>query len=206
MSEEVKFIFKTLIKVPIIILVSFFILNVFAFFFIYFKVLGASYVVMQVAVENNYIPNAELAQLVNHVSEWNNIEWANDPGIIVGIDDSGDYVYVSDVLNQPANLAGNRDARNKRQYGSTVTCGVRTGYKFVWPLSHRETLDGAGLDSELGNGTDNVGVGGFGGGGASVSTSKSDLDAKRKAKESLFDIEITYTVPGLKYYPDLITY
>ena len=65
MSDEVKFIFKTLLKVPVIIVVSFLILNIFAFFFIYFKVLGLSYVVMQTAVK---ITTYHLLSLIHFVT------------------------------------------------------------------------------------------------------------------------------------------
>ena len=53
MAENVKFIFKTLIKVPIIIFVTYFIVNLFAFTVSYFRLLGVSYVVLQTAIENN---------------------------------------------------------------------------------------------------------------------------------------------------------
>ena len=66
MSDSVKFIFMTLIKVPCIIFAAFFIFNIFAFFFIYFKVLGFSYVVMQEVVENNYINNSSVENRNNY--------------------------------------------------------------------------------------------------------------------------------------------
>ena len=54
MTDGVKFIFKTLIKVPVYIVAAFGIFNIFAFCFIYFRLLGVSYVVQQTAIENTY--------------------------------------------------------------------------------------------------------------------------------------------------------
>ena len=56
MGDSVKFIFKTLIKVPVIVMVSFIIFNIFSWTISYFKLVGASYTIMQVGMENNFIP------------------------------------------------------------------------------------------------------------------------------------------------------
>jgi hypothetical protein len=71
MSDEVKFIFKTLIKVPVIVFVCYLILNVLLFSFTYFKLLGMSYVVMQTVVENNYLPNSEKEDLLKYIDTLN---------------------------------------------------------------------------------------------------------------------------------------
>ena len=202
MSDEVKFIFKTLFKVPVIIFVSFFILNIFAFFFIYFKVLGASYVVMQVAVENNYLPPAELNQLINYVDEWNDIPMVatGSAGVIVDADESGNDTYVNNRnghrVDEVAYTA--TDARTRQQYGGTVTCGARAEYKLVWPLDYRETTKNeSGVDGHWG--TANYGnFEGF--------KDEAELEQSRKEKEGDLTISLHYTVPGLKYYPDLLTY
>ena len=203
MSDEVKFIFKTLFKVPVIIFVSFFILNIFAFFFIYFKVLGASYVVMQTAVENNYLPRAELNQLVNYVCDWNSIPMVSNAGIV--IDKNERYVDASniDTLSYSEN-----DARRRQQYGGTVTCGARADYVLVWPLSYRETMEGAGYDSVAAQTGDNVGVNGWDNSSPTFNGFKSedDLQQMREEKQTGITISLYYTVPGLKYYPDLLTY
>lgn len=203
MSDEVKFIFKTLFKVPVIIFVSFFILNIFAFFFIYFKVLGASYVVMQTAVENNYLPTAELNQLINFVSEWNDIPMVayDSAGIVVGIDSTGEDVYVNNKEHLPDKVSyADKDARVRQQYGGTVTCGVRAEYKLVWPLDYKETtlnetgVNGLGIEN-------NENFGEFQG-----FKDEEELAEDRAKKDGDLTISISYTVPGLKYYPDLLTY
>lgn len=208
MTDEVKFIFKTLLKVPIIILVCYAILNLFSFFFIYFKALGASYVVMQVAVENNYLPATELKELYAYVDEWNDIPMCNNATIIVG--KSGSTLYkvteVSPGVPQTSATYGTADARRRKQYGNTVTCGVTCDYTIVWPLSHREQLEGAGLDSKIGTTGDTVEVAGVRGGANPGFKSETELDTLRKSKRAGLPITITYTVPGLKYYPDMITH
>ena len=192
MEGGVKFIFKTLLKVPIIIFTSFFILNVFAFFFIYFKALGTSYVVMQVAVENNYLPPSELTTLYNYVNDWNTIPMVNNASIIVYND--GTNIYTMTSPSDTAVAYGDSDARYRKQYGKTVTCGVRCEYTMVWPLDYRETtVNEAGV-----NGLDGNNFQGF--------KSEAELAQARQDKLFTFPIEISYTVPGLKYYPDMLTY
>lgn len=206
MTDEVKFIFKTLLKVPVIILVCYAILNLFSFFFIYFKALGASYVVMQVAVENNYLPATELKELYAYVDEWNDIPMCANATIVVG--KSGDTLYrveeVSPDVPQTSATYGTADARKRKQYGNTVTCGVTCDYTIVWPLSHREQLDGAQLDRE--GAADTTGVVGVSGGTDPGFKSEAEMEAMRNAKRAGIPITITYTVPGLKYYPDMITH
>ena len=82
MTDSVKFIFKTLIKVPIFIFVAFFILNIFSIAFIYFKMLGLSYVVMQTAVENNYLPDSEVSMILTYLNDISNgiVELKNNGG------------------------------------------------------------------------------------------------------------------------------
>lgn len=201
MSDEVKFIFKTLIKVPIMIFVAYVILNIFAFFFIYFKALGMSYVVMQTAVENNYLPTSELQTIYNYVDSWNDIAMVEDAKIVIY--DDGTTIHTMNSLGDTAATYGENDARQRKQYGKNVTCGVTLNYTIVWPLSHRETLVGADLDI---NSADNTGVGGFNGNGAAVNSDTKRLEELRERKAYQFPITITYTVPGLKYYPDMLTY
>lgn len=97
MADEVKFIFKTLIKTPVIIMIFYAIFNLLFFFYIYFQMLGFSYVVMQTAVENNYLPSAELATLKDYIYDMDiRNSQLNHCHIIVGVSDSdsSDYAMV----------------------------------------------------------------------------------------------------------------
>lgn len=223
MSDEVKFIFKTLLKVPVIIMVSFVILNIFAFFFIYFKVLGLSYVVMQTAVENNYLPKTELTTLCNYVYEFEDIPMVTNSAIIVA-KDGDNYSYVQSPADATV-LQTNSDSQNaegqgrtytrinlgdsilntatkKVQYGKSVTVGVHCGYKLVWPLGYKETIEGVNVTGA----TQGEGQGVSGLESTTFSGFKSDaeLDNGRADKETIMNFDICYTVPGLKYYPDLL--
>lgn len=190
MEDEVKFIFKTLIKVPCLIFIAYFIMNVFFFFFVYFKVLGVSYVVMQTAVENNYLPTQELNTLLDYVDTLNDIPMVdNSAKIVVRADGFG-------INSSDPNAGGipEGDARLRRQYGGTVTCGVSCGFHLIWPLSYHETT------------VDNKGVKGLNDSTFSGFADKNTLRDRRNDKKSNDIIKITYTVPGLKYYPDLRTH
>jgi hypothetical protein len=121
MSDSVKFIFKTLIKVPCLIFVAYFILNIFAFCYTYFKMLGFSYVVMQTAVENNYLPTTEYNQLNAYIAD-SETSFCKDVKIL--INNTGETHYDSSV--QPAT--------SRRQYGKTVIVGVSYKFRMVWPL------------------------------------------------------------------------
>lgn len=181
MAENVKFIFKTLIKVPCIIMVSFFVFNAFAFGLTYFKLLGLSYVVMQTAVENNYIPATELDTLNNYLANISN----------TGVIDNARI-----VLSDPNN-SSIKDATQKRQYGQPVTVGITAHYRFIWPLTPKDQLANTS-DQFIGYGQkESSNFSGFADDGT--------LEERRMEIENNQNNNITliYTVPGLKYYPDL---
>lgn len=167
MEDTVKYIFKTLIKVPCIIVASYLVFNIFCYGLISFKLLGVSYTVMQTAVENNYIPEEEKNTLEAYFQELDNSsELINN----VGFTSDTDFA--------------------KHQYGSTVNVGVTADYKFILPLMpYQQTSDGivaAGKTNKVTNWL-----------------SDSELATVRKANETENNITFSYTVPGLKYYPDM---
>lgn len=118
MSDSVRYIFKTLIKVPKIVFICFAIFNAFAFGVSYMKVLGLSYVAMQVAMENNYIPPAEYQILKDYMEQ--NLE--------------------TEILQDVDFTPGTEFTR--KQYGEPVTVGVQARYRFIWPLTPREQIHG----------------------------------------------------------------
>lgn len=212
MSDSVKFIFKTLTKVPIIIFTIFFVFNVFAFFFIYFKMLGISYVVMQTAVENNFIPRAEFNTIEDYLLNIANITNVESAGLIIGT--SGDiieYVPANDrahktrvsadgVETNAGTFSFGEGATAKHQYGRNVTCGVYCNYTIIWPLDYRYTGDRNAITDRSnpynnGNYTYND-VSGYDGVAGTGKASYLSAFAR-------IPIRIVYTVPGLKYYPDL---
>lgn len=178
MTSGVKFIFKTLTKIPIIIVITYAIFNAFAFGLTYFKLLGFSYVVMQTAVENNYLPPQELNTLNKYLDS------IADTGVIDN----------AKIVTKDEN-GSEKDATERRQYGVPVTVGVSAHYKFIWPLTPREQL--SNKNEQFIGMSDNTAFSGFADDGT--------LQSRREEYENneKNNIKIVYTVPGLKYYPDM---
>lgn len=193
MTENVKFIFKTLLRVPIIILVCFAVLNVFAFGLSYFKLLGVAYVSMQTAIENNYIPVQEYTTLKGYLDKQEtqmleNINLTCITGNAVGTVD-------------PNTLGTFDEQYNIRyQYGAPVTVTVSAHYRFVWPLMPVEqTSNGVAATGY------SVQGGAYTGKIRGNDLNEDQLEDRLEAYENnpQNNIVISYTVPGLKYYPDL---
>lgn len=238
MSDSVKFIFKTLTKVPIIIMCAYAVFNIFAFFFIYFRMLGVSYVVMQTAVENNYIPTTEGGTLLDYLEDTDSISMVDTVGLVVAAgsseaevaynggtsapeaytkveipngDGTSKWIGIVTPSNDPSMTNAARigtvetGARRKHQYGTPVICGVYCRYKIIWPLDYRYTgnrdaitADNGATDNSLTSGSYNYnGVAGYDGTGET--SRQSYMSAWSK-----IPLLITYKVPGLKYYPDML--
>ena len=201
MADNVKFIFKSLIKVPIFIFVAFFIFNIFTFFFIYFKMLGISYVVMQTAVENNYLPQHELTTLNKYMTSLNKISYVENAHIVVDNDTSGATLYngsgnyLDENGNAKALKSDGHNSVTRRQYGNYIVTGVYCKYRIIWPLQYVETMhDTTAGVAGMNNGNHNT-----------VETSNTTLANRRSDSRHavLIPIKLVYTIPGLKYYPDL---
>lgn len=174
MTDGVKFIFKTLIKIPIIICIIYAVFNVFAFSLSYFKILGFSYVAMQTAVENNYIPESESNTLNAY------------------LDSLETYMLEGATLTCDTDT-GSASAENRKvQYGTAIKVTVSAHYKFIWPLMPIEQRTGQAAEGLYGENT-------------GTALTDQQLEDARKAYENnpQNNITISYTVPGLKYYPDL---
>jgi uncharacterized membrane-anchored protein YitT (DUF2179 family) len=193
MEDSVKFIFKTLIKVPIIILVTYFVFNIFAFTFSYFKLLGFSYVVMQTAVENNFIPGDEESTLVSYAESLETYMLQN-VSIYCDTDSSNDK-FDTENPNELIAISGSKltgdgsgETDNKKvQYGHEITVKVCANYVWIFPLINTGGSDGSSANAAglTYNETTDIAV-----------ESSGTPDAE-------YNIVISYTVPGLKYYPDL---
>lgn len=176
MSDGVKFIFKTLIKIPCIICVIYAIFNIFFFSLTYFKMLGVSYAVMQTAIENNYIPPSERDTLQNYINSIAEGDFVSSAYLIC--DANGDGVYSK---YEEGGAAGTEYLK-RCQYGSTVRVGVTFKYKMIWPLKPQNEINT--------NDDNNSGV--------------NVLGYNEVEDVTGGGLNITYEVPGLKYYPDLL--
>ncbi len=196
MEGGVKFIFKTLLKVPIIIMVSFAIFNVFAFSLSYFKILGISYVALQTAVENNYIPKAEYRTLLSYMDTLQT-HMLEEIQLTCKTDKGTNNFFAKDHTSASP-------SENRVQYGEEVTITVGAHYRFVWPLQPKEqTTAGTTANAKAVLGYKAQGTGGDGAVGTALTEGQLE-EARAKYEENpQNNIVISYTVPGLKYYPDL---
>lgn len=184
MSDGVKFIFKTLIKVPFIIFVSFFIFNIFAFTVSYFRIVGASNTLQQAIMDNNYLVDSDKTTFENY-TKLLKTNCLDNIQIIVDTD-GNEYV------------PGNYQWKNEReQYGNVITCGITARFKPIIPLIYTETLE----DGKV-RGYGSTYTGASGG-----TKSSADLEKLRKDKNENAEGNITVVtkVVGMQYYSDLAT-
>lgn len=217
MEDGVKFIFKTLIKIPCFIVAAYVVFNLFCFSITYFKMMGASYAIMQVAMENNYLPETELKSLNSYVQQFNS-EKSNDLAAN-GTNMISDIKIVTQVNNTDGDkelveIAGLNDAgaeetlnsdSNKRdkQYGEIVSYGLSYKYNWIWPLRSDQLFTNTGNETKDKDG--NVvkgGVNGLGNGDTTIHSRAEYLMSKKKL-DSEGIIKFIHSVPGLQYYPDL---
>jgi hypothetical protein len=208
MADSVKFIFMTLIKVPVYIMVAFFIFNLFAFTFIYFKMLGISYVVQQTAIENNYIPTAERDTICDYMADnLANISMVENVGLCYKENGYMDVITRKDGATTPSD-----GAFRKRQYGAKITCGVTCNYVWIWPLDYRTTK--SNTNNVAGYANDNT-INPYYQSEANKGRTYDQRASKagnmteymrqntKPTDYSDNNIKIIYELPGLKYYPDL---
>lgn len=197
MSDDVRSIFKTLIKVPCIIFVSYLVFNIFAFTFTFYKVLGASYIVMQTVVENNYIPPNDYDSITDYLSTvTNSASLIGDCYITAGWDGS---------TTKPPQMSRSGGNNRRTQYGSVKKeVGVYCEFIMQWPLMPTEQTTDYDESKGFGMAGQGDAVTGFSG-QTITAASGSDLEARRndKSHRLAIPITITYTVPGLQYYADL---
>ena len=180
MSDGVKFIFKTLIKVPFIICVSFFIFNIFAFTVSYFRIVGASNTLQQAIMDNNYLVKADKDTFDTYIKNLST-PCLTDIQLIVDTD-GNDY-------------PDNYHWKNEReQYGNVITCGITAKFKPIIPLIYTETLE----DGKVrGYGSTYTGASG------GTKTDAQLQEAREKKNEKAEgNITVVTKVVGMQYYSD----
>ena len=178
MSSSLRFIFKTLIKIPFIIMMSYFIANLFFFSLFYFKFLGVSYSVMNTGMENNYIPPNELAILKDTIEK---------------IDNDSELIKDAKIVVNGAN--------SRQQYGKPIVVGVEYRYRWLTPLMPQDIgqrpadlrANGSIVDDSTASE-----------GNMNMSAAEAEARINALSDRSLASpIQIIYKVPGLQYYADL---
>lgn len=204
MERGVSFIFRTLIKVPIIIMVSFFIFNIFAFTVSYFKVIGAVNAIQQVAIDNNFLPQEDVDTFKKYLEQEVETTYLQNAQIIINTDgrdfdkqfinSDGQRVDVDMNDFDPENTSVNE----RKQYGNTITVGVTAEYRFIWPLMHIETLDDGRVQVYgPGQGQANTGI-------TETFTTADQQEAERQRRaDSVGNITVVNKVMGMQYYSDL---
>lgn len=190
-EDGVKFIFKTLIKIPIIIAISYLIFNLFSFTVAYFRMYSTAQMLNSIVMENNYIPGditdptTQLGQLQEYID--NNLETRLLRNVEIRVIDKD---------------TGNSNER--LQYGHTQEVTL-TG-EFVWLLP-LVNIQGEALSD---------GVEGIGGGGTGALRGDIDTQLQNRGFTGDYDasqigdhgaqpnIVFSYEVPCMKYYSDLV--
>lgn len=158
MTDEVRAIFKILLKVPVLIFGAFLIFNIFAFGYTYSKALGLSYVAMQEVVENNYITGSQANQFRRYFYEIEKTPLIHNMTLITG--KVGDRISLWDknsnnlgdtytgyrsrivdtaILDRYSDVSPADHAGIKVQYGHDKTVGIHCEFSILWPLSYQYT-------------------------------------------------------------------
>lgn len=184
MSDGVKFIFKTIIKVPFIICVSFFIFNIFAFTVSYFRIVGASNTLQQAIMDNNYLVDSDEETFKKYC---NNLSTKCLTDIQLIIDTDGND-YVPDTY---------QEHNDRKQYGNVITCGITARFKPIIPLIYTDTLENGRVNG-YGNGSVNNS-------GGTKTDAQLQEAREKKNKDAEGNITVVTKVVGMQYYSDLAT-
>lgn len=199
LEDGVKFIFKTLIKVPVIIFVSYLIFNLFSYTVAYFRLYSAAQVVNDVVMENNYIPSNMVQELKTYMDDnvsSNLLVLSNTsiPGVTV--ETSKDGASYNNAIDTSGHGTG------RVQYGGTAKVTVQGRLIWLNPLtnSKEEYLNNgvSGLDgttTTTKNVTSELTARGFNGSSTGI--------IKRNGVTLENNIKFEFTVPCMKYYADI---
>lgn len=204
MEDGVKFIFKTLIKVPIVIFISYLIFNIFSYTVAYFRLYSLSQMINSIVMENNYLPGTD-----------------TDPdSLLAQVNSYMDSNVKSSLLVNPQwtietyDGSGNALNNGRVQYGNTATVTVQGDLVWLMPLLNIKgeyLTDGvAGLDGVNGanavaNSNQIVNDRGFNNyydptTGVEVNNYNAASIGDHGARTT---IRFRYTVPCMKYYADI---
>ena len=178
MSDGVKFVFKTLFKVPVIILAAYLLMNILGLATTFFRVQGVQYGLENVVTENNYISRADLTKLMPQVwalgyskddaGQWRKIAYVDEIGFLVQ-NESGDEFRVPipapNTTGTNASIAAENiitnanmhfaDSTNsplaRSQYGRSKVVGCYADYVVLWPLTvYDNSVTGSSFDGNPG--------------------------------------------------------
>lgn len=225
MNDEVKFIFKTLIKVPVIIIISYLVFNIVMFINFYFRGLGTSYLIMQEVAINNYIPATDRGSITETARNFENYDntATNENGtnksvtsdfidaVVIGVNNEGRFQTNSQIQDTVKNIANsgrswsdnfsfvhNGTAASDGAVGRKVQYGTPIQCYFAYNFVFQLPLTHGvkGLENSSANdGNENYIT-------AADNTSTSSIRNNRSGRFRTV-VVFAYKVPALKYYPDI---
>lgn len=194
MEDSIKGVISIIIKMMVIIASMYIVFNVVAFISSYFRIMGASYSLQQIVMENNYLPEAELNAFQGYLDS---IETTFTPDMhVVVFTDRGpgetDSFWRLDEDSVPGEYTDyeslfNANVNERVQYGTTIYVGVCSDFKAMFPFMFNETIVGEKVAGYSGTGGD----------------FKSDAQLQAERKYSRAHIDVVQPVVGLQYYSDL---
>jgi len=216
MGDTIRFIFRTLIKIPLIIIAVYLVINVIAFTMSYMRLYTLAQVAVNTAMENNFIPESEFNAIMAHAGGTNAGTFRDGLTNNILNEINVTVTTVPLLYGVPYTIHGNArygighsidvGVEDQRvQYGSEITIEVEGSYLWMLPIP---IYGGAGNFGLL-----NTPVVGMGGGAAPVVNNQAAVENELRRRGLIdigvadsdfrFPIRFTYTVAGLKYYPDL---
>lgn len=205
MSDGVKFIFKTLIKVPIIILISYFIFNIFSYTVAYFRLYSAAQMINSIVMENGYLPGDETDEttLLGQVKKYMDDNVSSNLLIPVGGNVCPGVTIETNGKSTSGSVA---DGNNVRvQYGGEAKVTVSGHLVWLMPLVNvkGEYLKDGVNGISTSDGTAYTGVIADAEAERERRGFKDGNDASSGVTNNKSNITFTYTVPCLKYYSDI---
>ena len=195
LSSAVAKVFKTLAMVPVAIAAVFLVFNLFGYITSYFRLLGLSYMVQSIIVENNYIPTAEQVMLAN-----GSVGACAGNCVLSGRDTNGDGAlegvlasYETSILRNVRIVHGDGTRNNcpfqRKQYGGTCVVQIAADYVWAVPFMPQQVevdtsrYDDSRLNTQI------------------ITDGHDGVTAIENGVVT--PMVISYTLPGLAYYPDL---
>ena len=192
MDDGIKYIFKTLVKVPIIIIVCYFFLNLFTFASAYLRMQGASNTVQRVVMDYNYLTQSDIETLNEYLASIDEkSQYLNNVKLVINTDNAFQQDNVDSY-----------NVNDRKQYGVAVACGVTAKYTPVLPLitTYGDMLESGEVEG-YGEGSNT----GEQAGGGFKDFAVIEEEARRREAAAAANNNMTFvnTVIGMQYYSDL---
>ena len=229
MNDEVKFIFKTLIKVPVIIIISYLVFNIMMFINFYFRGLGTSYLIMQEVAINNYIPATDRGSITETARTFENYDKdavalgkeAGDKNksitsdlidaVAIGVNNEGNFQtnsQIQDTVRSKANSGNYHSDNLSFFYNGNLAGDGAIGKKVQYgtPIQCYFAYNFV-FQLPLTHGVNGLESSSANDGNENYITAANDTSTSKLSNNSSGGfrtvVVFAYKVPALKYYPDI---